>query len=72
MLLWLNECEQVIHLRSNVGRLVEYVTKDFYPRGVGMVGFRVSLKIGRLLEGNGSDEQTRQSTLSSSTIFNTL
>ena len=60
MLLCLDECEQVIHLRSNVGRLVEYVTKDFYPKGLGMEGYRVSLKIGRLLEGNGSEERTRQ------------
>ena len=60
MLLWLDDCALVLHLRSNVRRMVDYVSKDFYPAGLGEAEYRLSLKIGRLLEGGGSDKQPRQ------------
>ena len=59
LLLWVGDCERVIHLRSNVSKLVTYVSKDFYPAGLEEKHFRISLKIGRLLEG-AENEQTRQ------------
>ena len=60
MLLWLNDCTLVLQLRSNIRGIVDYVTKDFYPAGLGEEEYRLSLKIGRLLEGCGSEEPTRQ------------
>ena len=60
MLLWLNDCALVLHLRSNIRGMVNYVTKDLYPAGLGEAEYRLSLKIGRLLEGRGSEEPTRQ------------
>ena len=60
MLLWLNDCNLVLQLRSNIRGIVDYVTKDFYPAGLGDVEYRLSLKIGRLLEGCGSEKPTRQ------------
>ena len=59
LLLWVGDCDRVIHLRSNVSKLVTYVSKDFYPAGLEEKHFVLSLKIGRLLEG-AEDEQTRQ------------
>ena len=60
MVLWLDECARVIHVRSNIGALVQYITKDFYPAGLTVVEYGVSLKIGRLLEGGSSEELPRQ------------
>ena len=59
LLLWIGDCERVIHLRSNVSKLITYVSKDFYPAGLEEKHFVLSLKIGRLMEG-AEDEQTRQ------------
>ena len=59
MLLWLLECTEVINLRSNVRRQVVFVPKDFYPSGLEDAEYMLSLKIGCLLEGAGSEEQTR-------------
>ena len=59
LLLWVGDCERVIHLRSNISKLITYVSKDFYPAGLEEKHFVLSLKIGRLLEG-AENEQTRQ------------
>ena len=59
LLLWVGNCDHVIHLRSNISKLITYVSKDFYPAGLEEKHFVLSLKIGRLLEG-AEDEQTRQ------------
>ena len=59
LLLWVGDCERVIHLRSNISKLVTYVSKDFYPAGLEEKHFVLSLKIGRLFEG-AEDEQTHQ------------
>ena len=60
MVLWLHRCARVICVRSIVRRFVNYISKDFYPAGLSEVEYKVSLKIGRLLEGNCSEELSRQ------------
>ena len=59
LLLWVEGCDHVIHLRSNISKLVTYVSKDFYPAGLEEKHFVLSLKIGRLLVGAEND-QTRK------------
>ena len=59
LLLWVGDCDHVIHLRSNISKMITYVSKDFYPAGLEEKHFVLSLKIGRLLEG-AEEDQTRQ------------
>ena len=60
LLRWIDDSSMVIHVHSNIGKLVTYVAKDLYPAGLEDAHYILSLKIGRLLEGDGTIQTVHQ------------
>ena len=51
-----HRCGEVVEVHTNVGRLVRYIAKDCYPKGLNREAYRDSIKIHRCLEGTGGEE----------------
>ena len=53
---YVNRCGEVVEVHTNVGRLVRYIAKDCYPKGLNREGYIDSIRIHRCLEGTGEED----------------
>ena len=50
---YVERCGEVVEIHTNVGKFVEYIAKDCYPKGLNRQSYKESIEIHRYLGGTG-------------------